>query len=81
MLLELIALCCFVVFVFYTFCDGFGLRPARKIFWAVYFLIFSYASFWAKGYFDVPVIVILGSLLAFVLAMFQKSENKKRVNR
>lgn len=75
---ELIALSCYVAFVFYTFCDGFGLHWTRKIFWAIYFLIFSYISYWAEGHFDVPVIVMLGSLLAFALSFFQKNENRIR---
>lgn len=74
--LEIFSLSCFVLFVFFSFCDGFSLRPGRKMIWAVYFLAFSYVPFWATGRFNVALIVLLSSLMAFVLAWFQQRENK-----
>ena len=73
---EILPLACYVAFVYFSFCDGFALRPARKIIWGIYFLSFSYLSFWATGKFDLKLIISLSSLLAFALALFQIRENK-----
>lgn len=73
---EILPLACFVFYIYFSFCDGFSLKPLRKIIWAVYFLMFSYLSFLAKGYYDLYFIIPLSSLLAFILAWFQKKENK-----
>ena len=74
--IEVLALGCFVTYVYFSFCDGFGLSPARKLIWAVYFLSFSYLSFFASGRFDLRLIITLSSLMAFALALFQKRENR-----
>ena len=73
---ELISLSVYVTYIYFSFCDGFGLRPRRKMIWGIFFLFFSYSSFKAKGEFDLELIIMLSSLLAFVLAMFQKKENR-----
>ena len=73
--LEVVPLACFVVYVYYSFCDGFGLSTARKVVWAVYFLFFSLLTFKTSGKFDLRLIISLSSLLAFALAMFQKRED------
>ena len=74
--LEVVTLGCYLAYIYFSFCDGFGLRPARKIVWGIYFLSFSYLSFWATGSFDLRLIIALSSLMAFMLALFQLKENK-----
>lgn len=76
--LEVVPLACFVVYIFFSFCDGFGLNPARKIVWAVYFLFFCFLTFAASDKFDLRLIISLSSLLAFILALFQQQENRKK---
>ncbi len=73
---EIVTLACFVAYVYFSFCDGFGLRPARKIIWGIYFISFSALSVFAKGSYDLTLIISLSSLMAFILAFFQKLENK-----
>lgn len=75
---EIVTLACFVSFVYFSFCDGFGLRSARKIIWGIYFVSFSALSIFAKGSYDLTLIISLGSLMAFILAFFQKLENKSK---
>ena len=75
-LLELVPLGCYVTYIYFSFCDGFGLRPRRKMIWGICFLFFSFLSFKAKGEFDLKIIIALSSVLAFVFALFQKRENK-----
>ena len=53
---QVLPLACYVLFIFFAFCDGFGLHAARKILWAVYFIAFSVLSFWATGAFDLRLI-------------------------
>ena len=72
---QIVALGCYVTYIYFSFCDGFSLRPARKIIWAIYFLCFSSLSFWVRGKFDMVLIISLSSLLAFAMALFQKREN------
>ena len=79
-LIEVVPLACYVVFMFFAFCDGFKLRPFRKIIWAIYFLTFCYISFVTVGYFDLTLIVPLASMLGFGLAWFQNHENKQKAN-
>lgn len=67
----------FVVFVFYSFCDGFALRPARKVVWAVVFLTYSGLSFLAFGRYVLEFIIPLSSVLAVVLAGFQQKEKRR----
>ena len=75
---EVLPLSLYVLFIYFAFCDGFGLKPIRKIIWAVYFVSLSYSSFQALGSFDLGSILGLSSLLAFALAWFQVQDNKSR---
>ena len=77
-LIEVAPLACYVLYIFFSFCDGFGLKPLRKIIWAIYFLLFSAISFIAIDSFDLTFIVPLSSMMAFILAWFQKKENQQR---
>jgi len=77
-LIEIVPLACFVLFIFFAFCDGFNLRRARKVVWAVYFLSFSYLSYFAYGYFDLVLIIPLSSVAAFALAWFQVRDNRMK---
>lgn len=76
--ISIVPLACYVIFIFYSFCDGFKMRPARKVTWSVYFLSFSYLSFLCWGYFNLAIIVSLSSLTAFALAWFQNRDNRLR---
>ena len=76
--LEVVPLACYVVYIYFSFCDGFNLRPSRKIIWGAYFLSFSLVSLASSGKFDLRLIISLSSLLAFVLALFQLKENKSK---
>ena len=78
---EIAPLSCYVAFVYLSFCDGFHLKPLRKIVWGVYFLAFSSLSFIAYGRFDLRVIILLSSALAFVLIVFQRNENKLKTSK
>ncbi len=75
---ELAPLLCYVAFVYLSFCDGFQLKPLRKIIWGIYFLAFSFLSFFAHGRFNLNVIILLSSILAFALIKFQQSENRAK---
>ena len=75
---EITPLACYIIFVFYVFCDGFNLKPARKVLWAVYFLAFSYISYEAIARFDFMLIIPLSSLLALTLCVFQKREDRQK---
>ncbi|HOW36609.1 MAG TPA: hypothetical protein PL155_09400 [Candidatus Omnitrophota bacterium] len=77
---ELLPLSVYVWYVYFSFCDGFGLHPLRKIVWGIYFLLFSYWSIQISGRFDIAFILGLSSLTAFVLAWFQARENKLKAN-
>ena len=77
-LIEIVPLACYILFIFYAFCDGFKMRPARKVMWAVYFLFFSHLSYWSVGRFDLELIIPLSSVVAFALAWFQRRENKRK---
>ena len=75
--LTLIALSCFTAYILYSFSDGFGLKPARKVIWAAYSFCFCILSLWATGMFDLQLIISLSSLMAFAMALFQRIENRK----
>ena len=78
LMLDLIFLGCYLSYIFFSFCDGFGFKIMRKIVWAVYFLTFSLFSLMVAGRFDFGYIVAFSSLLAFVFAIFQRRENQSK---
>lgn len=80
LLKELLPLSIYVWYVYFSFCDGFGLHPLRKIVWGIYFLLFSYWSLQVWGKLDLAFIFGLSALTAFVLAWFQVKENKAKAN-
>ena len=77
LLMELLALSAYTFYIFFSFCDGFGLKPIRKLIWAFFFLILSLRSFRYEGHFDLAVIILWSSLFAFILGKIQKGENLK----
>ncbi len=72
--LEFVALSLYVAFVGFCFCDGFGLHPARKIVWFVFFTAVSLFVFKHLGRFYLPLILPFPTLMAAVLGAFQKRE-------
>ena len=76
--LELLALSAFVLYIYFSYCDGFGLNPFRKLMWGVCFVWLSYKSFVAQGHFDLKIIILLMSLFAFILAWIQRRENLRK---
>ena len=74
---EWVALSCFVWYVYFSYCDGFRLKPIRKLIWGGYFLFLGIFSFRFLGHYDLTLIIMLSSLLAFVLAWFQRKENRR----
>ena len=78
LVLDLIFLACYLSYIFFSFCDGFGFKTMRKIVWAIYFLIFSLFSLMVAGRFDFGYIIAFSSLLAFVFAIFQRRENQSK---
>ncbi len=78
LLFELLALSFFVLYILFSFCDGFNLKTGRKIIWGVFFLAICYWSHKVYGHFDLKIIILFSSLLAFVLGRIQRLENLKR---
>ena len=78
LLKEISALSCFVWYIYFSYCDGFGLTPFRKLIWGGYFLFLSITSFYTLGHYELTSIIMLSSLLAVVLAWFQKKEKGGR---
>ena len=77
LLLELSALSFFVFYIFFSFCDGFNLRIERKIFWGFCFLAVCYWSYKVQGHFNLKIIILCSSLLAFILGRIQQQGNLK----
>jgi hypothetical protein len=72
---ELAALGAYVLYIYFSYCDGFGLKPGRKLIWGVCFLSVAYMSYRLRGHFDLKIILFVSSLLAFALARLQRHEN------
>lgn len=78
LLWEWAALGMFVLYVMYSFCDGFGLDVARKIFWGIWFLVLCLWSFAETGHYDLLMILPGSCLFAFLLARIQRNENLRK---
>ncbi len=77
-LFEFAALSAFVLYVFFSYCDGFGLSIQRKLLWAAWFLALCFWSQASYGYLNVSVIILCASMIAFVMARLQRAENLQR---
>ena len=78
LLLQLFALSVYVLFMGFTFCDGFKLHIGRKLIWFSVFLLIALSSFRSKGAFDLARILPLPTLLAFVLCWQEKISREKK---
>jgi len=58
LLLQYIALCVYVLFMGFTFCDGFKLHIARKLIWFCAFLLVALPTFKSRGEFDLGLILL-----------------------
>lgn len=77
-LLQYLTLCAYVLFMGFTFCDGFKLHIVRKLIWFCSFLLVAIVTFKSKGEFDLATILPIPTLLAFVLCWDQKRINKRK---
>ncbi|MFC1709942.1 hypothetical protein ACFL2J_07810 [Candidatus Omnitrophota bacterium] len=66
LLLQYLALCTYVLFMGFTFCDGFKLHVVRKLAWFAAFLLVAFAVFKTEGNFNLAAILPLPTLLAFL---------------
>jgi hypothetical protein len=73
---PIIALSFYLFFVYYSFCDGFNLKPLRKIAWAVIFIWICVLSLQSRGKFDLVLILPIPSVLALALCWFEKRQKK-----
>lgn len=71
-LLSLVTLSLYVLFVGFTFCDGFKLHILKKLIWFSVFLLVAIPTFKSKGTFDLAVILPVPTLLAFMLCWYEK---------
>ena len=74
-ILEMLALCAFVFYIYFSFCDGFGLSPIRKLVWAVWFMTVSLWTLDNTGHFDLRITILWSSLAAFLLGKIQKKDS------
>ncbi|MFH1655869.1 MAG: hypothetical protein ABH954_04600, partial [Candidatus Omnitrophota bacterium] len=75
---QLIAIGFYLSFVFFSFCDGFNVRPLRKIAWAIIFFWICIVSLRFHGSFDLVFILPLTSVLAVFLCWFEKRSRAKK---
>ena len=75
---ELIAISFYVMFVYYAFCDGFNVKPLRKIAWAVVFLWTCFVSLQYRNGFDLLLILPVPSALALFLCWHEKKTQVKK---
>jgi len=68
---QFISLCCFVLLMGFTFCDGYKLHTARKLIWFVLFLAITISVFKIKKEFSLELILPIPCLLAFVLGWYE----------
>ena len=80
LILQFIALSLYVLFMGFTFCDGFKLHILRKLIWFSVFLMIALPIYKSKGEFDLAVILPIPTLLAFVLCWYEKiiAKSKKQ---
>lgn len=75
---QIIAMGFYLLFVFFSFCDGFNIHITRKILWAIVFVVACYVSFLLKGSFDFLFILPIASVLAFFFCWNQKKIDAKK---
>ena len=73
----IIALACFVLYVFFSFCDGFKIKTAKKALWAVVFLANYFIVLQKTGQIDLSLILPIPCLLALFLA-WQEERGRKQ---
>ena len=77
LLLQFLTLSFYVLFMGFTFCDGFKLHIVRKLIWFCVFLVIALSTFKNKGVFDLAVILPIPTLLAFALCLYEKIKRGK----
>lgn len=73
-ILNYVALSLYCLFVFITFCDGFGLHIFRKITWAVIFLMAAFWSLKLNNTLNLGLILPIPTVFAIYLCL--KAKNK-----
>ncbi len=76
--LEWLALGAYVLYMYFSYCDGFGLKPGRKVLWGAFFVFTGYLSLRQRGHFDLPWMILFGSLLAFALGQCQLRDTGRK---
>ena len=69
---QLIAITFYLLFVYFSFCDGFNLPPMRKIAWGIVFIWVGILSLQQRGMFDLVFILPIPTALAMFLCWQQK---------
>ena len=77
LVIEVLSLSLYVLYMFFSFCDGFGLRLKRKILWALCLVFLSAWSVHQLGHFDLKIILLISSLLGLILARLQRRDNQR----
>lgn len=76
--MQFLALSLYTLFVFFCFCDGFGLHILRKLIWACVFLGLSTYIFKIKNAFDLAFILPIPTLFAISLCAYEKKIKKRK---
>lgn len=78
LLMQFITLSIYILFIGFTFCDGFKLHIVRKLIWFVAFLIICINTLTVTGEFDLTLILPTSTLLAFLLCYLEKIKAGRR---
>ncbi len=73
---QFMVLSLFVIFMGFSFCDGFKLNIVRKLIWFLMFLFVAYSVYEIKQEFELIWILPGPILLAIVLCVFQQKESR-----
>ena len=75
-LMQYLAICLYVVFVGYCFCDGFGLPVKRKLIWFFTMLLVCFTVLKVGGESDLVLILPVPTALALLLCYDQKRNGR-----
>lgn len=70
-LLQYGAICIFLLFMGFTFCDGFKLHVVRKLIWFTFFAVIAIHNFNVNNMFVLEEILPAPCFLAFALCWYE----------
>jgi len=78
MMMQFLTLSIYVLFMGFTFCDGFKLHIGKKLVWSAVFLFRAVLSLKLKNEFDLTFILPLSTLLALLLCVYEKIKTDRK---